>query len=275
MKRFLVYTLILFGIVLAALTITYASMNRSINNFKTECEKSTAAIDPGFNDIPKYYINVDSSTDRREYMEEQIKFLDVKNIERFSAIDPRKLEERNIRVPTGGILDVLTMACMMSHVHVIKQMYDDGHQVAMVLEDDVNFHVIKKWKYTLKQILDAAPKDYEIINLAPHECKAASDIIFVNAKEHEGAVCYIINRSGMKRIVDAFFQDNNLRKEYKNEEDYVSDRYLYKYLNSYMLRPNLFLLNDSEMLSDIYSGQLSDHLRFKYINWKIINTHYS
>ena len=271
------YAVIILVVALAALAIAYAPMNRTINNFKTDCENSTEPIDPGFNDIPKYYINVDSSTNRRKYMEGQIKLLDIKNIERFSAIDPNKLKERNIRVPTGHALDTLTMACMMSHVHLIKQMYDDNHEIAMVVEDDLNFHIIKKWKYTLKEILDRAPKDYEIINLAPHQCKAVPDITFANAKEHEGVVCYIINRSGMKKIVDAFFRGNNLRKDYENEEDYISDRYLYKYLKSYMLRPNLFLLNDSEMPSDIYLGlgEASDHFRYKYINWKIINTHYS
>ena len=79
----------------------------------------------------------------------------------------------------------------------------------------------------------------------------------------------------MEKIVNLLIKKDgsyNLIKNYR----YVSDKFLYDYLNSYILIPKLFLLNDSELESTIHNNKnySSDLDKFLRINSNIIDKYY-
>ena len=154
--------------------------------------------------IPVYYINLDRSSARRELLESKFRDYGLSPI-RVPAVDGKKI--KNIK---GGSADGINfvssfsltpyeVACTLSHFRAIERARDDGHDLALVLEDDMAPDLIPYWEETLHQVIAKLPEDWTVINLNPScELKKLSSY----SKRHcWSAEAYLINRKGMEHIL--------------------------------------------------------------------------
>ncbi|EZG43864.1 LPS glycosyltransferase [Gregarina niphandrodes] len=118
--------------------------------------------------LPFYYVNLDRSVKRREYMERtfphatRIRAVDGRDpSEVMSAINfppdergrgwsPAEFAHYTKRVfgATPGEL-----GCYASRLDALKQMYEDGHELALVGEDDVDLNMCRFWTSDLARIV--------------------------------------------------------------------------------------------------------------------------
>lgn len=221
--------------------------------------------DETFNYIKKYYINLERSKDRLESIEKEFKDYEIGNYERIEACDGKnlnstkkgkfgELEFENIKdkKATKGEL-----ACTCSHLKAIKKAYDDGEEMAIIMEDDITFTLMPYWKKSLGEILDNIPEDLELLQLTHGKCGylflnilkpdikkyyKEQKIKLRNRKETFCTGSYLITRLGMKKIVDKFFVKNKIiLNSYKDIKADAGILYSFK---TYYLTSPLFLLDN-------------------------------
>jgi GR25 family glycosyltransferase involved in LPS biosynthesis len=112
---------------------------------------------------------------------------------------------------------VYEIGCTFSHLKAIKCAYENDEDIAIIMEDDVLMNYYDKWKYKINEIVNMAPKNWEIIKLhCAHSkhikklLKRSNKSLFSPWEQRSTSTgCYIINKIGMKNIIDKFW------KEYK------------------------------------------------------------
>lgn len=181
-------------------------------------------------DLPVYCINLESSVKRRNIMIEQFKKYNI-NYKLVNAIDGNNITNfrkgcvQNISYKNTGIFtksyiegtqgsENRLMACYFSHIKAIKEAYDDNTEIALIMEDDISFKFIDKWRYKISDIINNAPKNWTVLKLHTSNLKGIN-ILNNTCSEwvlwdtnFMSACFYVINRKGMKRIVEYYIQDN-------------------------------------------------------------------
>ena len=213
--------------------------------YKTDTEKIK---------IPILYINLDRSVDRKKFIEKQLKKVSD-NYTRVSAIDGKKITNIKKGVVDGvdyaneyHKLSTSELACLMSHIKAIKIAYEKGYDKALILEDDAVFYLKPLWEDSLDKITEMAPKDWEIIKLFSHggfgfSCNNFKKD-FQKIKLNDictGATAYIINKSGMEKILNYTKPYINIKKNYSKGP---ADFFIYSLTNSYNYGIPLFLTGD-------------------------------
>lgn len=101
-----------------------------------------------------FWINLDSSTERRNYIENEFKKYDIDNHVRVSAISgihgDKKMREN---------------CCHRSHLKAITQFLNTNDDYAIICEDDISLSLKPYWKDSLETIIEKSPKDTGIIML--------------------------------------------------------------------------------------------------------------
>ncbi len=104
------------------------------------------------------------------------------------------------------------VACTLSHLRAIKQAYDDGQEMAIILEDDalISQDFVDNWE----SYADQAPSDWQILQWMTSNTFANKRSIHTH---HDfwmswrwyfwGAVLYSIRREGMERIIKASYEN--------------------------------------------------------------------
>jgi len=110
-----------------------------------------------------YYINLDSSLDRRENVERQIEKYSIDGLERFPALTA----------------DLLAASCTKSHLAAFKQADEDGIETLFVAEDDFDIRdpvffpctensiAFNDYLYAVKDQLDTVNWDVFLLGYAP------------------------------------------------------------------------------------------------------------
>ena len=157
-----------------------------------------SARSPAARSLPIYWINLDRRTDRRAAMELQF--------ERFGIKDQ---QHHRIRAKEPNDGTTAEIACMKSHFEAIRRAYSDGHDAALILEDDVVF-------FPEKGIPDEFPlplEDFDIVQL--HYCcpallewaskkltHAEASSVVLKGGYLMSCAAYVISRAGMRRFLD-------------------------------------------------------------------------
>lgn len=198
---------------------------------------------------PVYYINLDRSTKRNEFMKSQFQKLGI-NATRFSAVDGNNITVKYFNSYSG--MTKYEVGCTLSHLQTIKQAYDAGHEIAMICEDDV-------WLMTLSlipdldQVVSKAPSNWKIIQVQNMRPSRGEGLKFIKSFEKKyafGAACYLINRRGMKQILDATFK-NGVWHIAGSPKRGIADIFLYHLTTTYFTSPSLFVQNNTKLTSDI------------------------
>lgn len=150
-----------------------------------------------------YYINLDSSTDRRENVEKQIVDYNIENLERFPALtDPAKF-----------------VSCTKSHLAVFKKSLELDSETILVLEDDFQIHdkcYIKQFEFdfydTLKNVmLDLENVEWDVVLFGcnPKTYLIPETPLLSRNFFSTGAWAYIIKKKAYKYILENsdYFKD--------------------------------------------------------------------
>ncbi len=255
---------------------TYINQERQLDKLQQNQQPSGDIPDKRKNniDIPVYYINMDRSTKRKENLESELNQYDNVKYTRVPAIDGMKLHNSNSKMPQqidGDEIHLNTdiesfpeIACTLSHIKAIKKAYDDDCTFAVICEDDVSFKLNNLWTFSLSHIIVNAPVHWNVISIYNPNHTMSKPHKYTKMEKLKngwgrGTVAYIINRKGMKNIIDYFIQDDVMTINY--ERVYGSDHLIYeKCGNSYMYSCSLVYTNNENFESTI------GHNVIKYIS---------
>jgi len=60
-------------------------------------------------------------------------------------------------------------ACLASHLDVIRMFSKSKYETALILEDDVSLDLKPYWRKPIQQVIEEAPKDWDILKLQETE----------------------------------------------------------------------------------------------------------
>lgn len=209
-----------------------------------------------------YWINLDRATERKQHMNKVFADKRLESIPkiRFSAFDSKKIKVDDFFTIKKDILSINyrvtknEYACLLSHLETIRAFANSDYHTALILEDDVIFH---KNTGTIKDIVDNAPPDWEIIRLSsniPHKWKKKRTPNYrsftmkcdsVDCETDWGAQAYLIHKKAAKQLIDLLYN-----KKYKLDNDtfHVADYVLFDTLKMYTYKKQMFTIrknNDS------------------------------
>ena len=182
--------------------------------------------DKTFENIKKFYINLDRNQERREAIEREFELYGMKNYERVSACDSKmvtstyegdfgdvkyinKLDERKEHKYRNDI----EIAISCSHLKTIKKAYDENLEYAIIMEDDIHFTLMPYWEIEFNEILKTLPTDCDILLLTTHNVLTTKSKDFFVSRKKEFftcAVCYLVTSKGMRSVVNKFFKNNDI-----------------------------------------------------------------
>lgn len=147
------------------------------------------------------YINLDESTKRRAYMEQQFLEHGIK-AERFSAI---KYEEGKFFTETPYPNPIGEKGCLLSHLNVATS----AEEVTLVLEDDTDLSLMRNWQFTLEELVEALPEGWDVVqlfrqpNFLPIQLEKKSKYFFREGGFSCGA--YLVHPNYAKALRERFF----------------------------------------------------------------------
>lgn len=101
-----------------------------------------------------YVINLDRRPDRYEAFKQELTKYNIKDVERFSAVDGTTILLNNIPLLAGEI------GVLETHLAIIKKCKEDGVKNVLILEDDVYF---TEDIHKLDEYMNLIPKDWDFI----------------------------------------------------------------------------------------------------------------
>lgn len=214
-------------------------------------------------DVPVFYINLDKSIDRNNYLMNELNKYKVQNYKRISAIDGSKI--KNIKNDTiDGITFINNynirkneIGCTLSHIKAIYNIYNNNYNIALIVEDDTSFILSKLWKYKLSELIKNIPSDWGIIQLWCNKINLTEKKLY---REHTfgdyGAVAYLINKKGASDIIKNTGFPNVKLGEKINGTLYptngVADLFIYELTKTYVVNISLLIpFNDLNYPSTI------------------------
>ena len=240
--------------------------------------------------IPIYFINLERSKSRKQFILGQIEEYNIKNTHFIKAIDGNdilKLEDNYYSASDNLFFhsnskntSMSEYGCTLSHIKSIMKAYKDGHEHVLICEDDVDLYWIKIWNTTIDDIIKNAPENWEYISLSKRCNKNFKDNEYASYKKYS---CYlttgqIINRKGMKKIIDTIYKDKIYMLDYKNCKckKMSSDYVIPSILNSYVYKNRLIMSynNYSDMNSTIHTNHTNGHIRFNNFSIKTLYKNY-
>lgn len=225
--KYLIYVTYVILLAFIILTVYFSLSNsRDKTNSKQHLQiirnlaklRFESKIDSSFDQIPKYYINLDRSKDRNIVMKEEIAKYNVKNIERFPAVDGKLLKSVNKGEINGYTYQVKNsisfsqFGATLSHLLLIKKIHDLNLDYALIMEDDMHFSLAPYWEKSIQDLISQTSKDWELLYLTYSNkdfFKKRETIIF-SEKNVGGACAYLISKKGCQVLVNKFFKNNQI-----------------------------------------------------------------
>jgi len=254
----------IFLIIFLILTVVYLILEKykrdyQISNAREKIKKlkTTIKTNDSFNKIPKYYINLNRSKDRKSNIEKEIKKYNIKNIERIEAFDGRNItnlregEIQGYKYINNSKKNNNTkseLAITMSHLKAIKKAFNNNYDNVIIMEDDIEFFLLSHSSIDFQENLNSLPSDCDILLLA-HQHSEEFKIISKKEKEvRVSGVCYLVTKRGMEKL--SKYLDNQTFIFKENLENIIWDVNIMNSMNIYHTNKSLFLLYNFKFLSD-------------------------
>lgn len=217
-----------------------------------------------------YWINLDKSTKRKLFMENQFKEKNIDNV-RVSAITPDDFDtvlanKRPLTCKHPGCVNCeYEFACISSHIKAMKEaIMNTNEEWFVVMEDDM----LLPYDIDYDTLIKDAPPDFEILQLCisyGNTVEFLYNNLLLNNKLHfikwqyllPCAGMYIVSRKGAEKLVNKFYV--NGKYDFSScEFQIVADVALYSTANTYTATfpcsyPNI------EMGSEIHPHHLDAH----------------
>ena len=200
-----------------------------------------------------YWINLDRARERKTKMEQMFTDPIFKNtnIQRIQAVDGKdqdikRIIKNNIHQTNTSSND-LEYACLLSHLDTIREFSESNYDIALILEDDMTLEYKSKWKTTIENIIQNAPKDWEIIQLCYIiKDKIPNETYTLNKENFHSTGAYIIHKNAVKKFMKDIFIENKYKLDVNISHN--ADIYLYKEFITYTYKYPFFIYhtnNDS------------------------------
>lgn len=203
-----------------------------------------------------YWLNLDSDTYRREYMENQFNYWEIENHIRISGYDGR-IDDVSSHLK-GRIPDNISqneLGCCMTHLKAIKYFYENTKdEYCLIVEDDVNFDIVRYWNFTWNEFFSQTPHDWDCIQLTTictGDIHVKLHIRFIN---DFSAAIYLITRHHAEKIIKNHIRGNKYKLDNGVKPRAVSEDVILESGKTYTIP--LFLYNLS-MGSTIHPEHLS------------------
>ena len=217
------------------------NLNKNMDNLKTIGIKNV------------YYINLKRCKNRNILFKKEFEIFKETPI-RIDAIDGLNYKKYKYIIFNKNI-NISQQSCAFSHILAIIKAYHNNCENALIFEDDIKIKYFDLWEYTLPEIIKKAPEDFEILQLGISNYlniikykKLEQNFVEWN-NNNFGAFAYYINRKGMKKIIDLYYNSgvisfNNIKPYlYLNIYNYNSEYCLFSFLKSYTYTKPLFNLH--------------------------------
>lgn len=245
------YSLIIVLVIVSIIFLIYTRTKK--DGFKTKTKKNYL---DGVDVI--YWINLDRSPDRRQRMEQMFQdpVFKGKNIVRVSAVDGKapdidQVLNANFEGMQPDKFTKVEYACTLSHLNAIKQFSESSYEVALIMEDDMTLEFKPYWKKSVKQIMDNAPYDWDIIQLCYITSNTIPSKMYTkNPGNIYSTGAYIINKKYTPT------------KILKPIIDHSADHYLFTLSNTYVYKYPMFIYADNET-STIHPDHIEIHNKSK------------
>jgi GR25 family glycosyltransferase involved in LPS biosynthesis len=178
---------------------------------------------------PIYYLNLDGQPERREYMEQQFDYWNIKDYTRISAYDGR--EDDLSEIIKGKYPDMMSsgeVGCVTSHIKAIKHWYDTSDSpYAIIMEDDCSLETVAYWNFAWRDFIANAPYAWDVLQLA---IICTGDIVvpihnrFVN---DFSTACYVITRHHAEKIIRNHVRSNKYKLDNGVKPRAVADDLIY------------------------------------------------
>lgn len=219
-----------------------------------------------------YWINLDRSTDRRLQMESMFEDNVFKGIpnQRMSAYDGKKdskLVFSKLNISSPKKQTNTEYACLLSHLETIRTFHESENKVALIFEDDVTLEFKKYWTKTVKQIIENAPSDWDIILLS-YIYKDKTNKFFNwdtttddydDATNYYSGISYLINKKGSSKIMKTY---HNGIHTLDKDTIHVADSHIYQLTNSYAYKYPMFIYKTVNN-STIHTDHIPYHVKSK------------
>lgn len=231
-----------------------------------------------FGDIPIFWINLCDSVQRREHMMTQLK--DYPFHKRVEAIDGRSAEKFKNKycikytetpISSGVRLTTAVVAVICSHLKAIKMGFDEGYEMICVVEDDVHFDLVELFPFTVADIVNKVPVDWEIIQLYYTQNLEKNIKSFsVNGLEllprdiNYSGTCYLINRKGMERVLNTVAKTDGLASFEILNPITDPEQTVFSFLNAYVINLPFCYYYDNVATFSNYTTSLTSFAEKKY-----------
>lgn len=221
-----------------------------------------------YDKIPIFWINLGNSEDRFKKMSDQLAdYACNLRVDAVDGRDPKQFVTNNqVTYTNHKNFTTATIAVICSHIKAIKKGYDMEYDMICVCEDDANFELIKYYPYTLREIIDKSPSDWDVIQLYHTEklLEQLGDYQKVGLKVFKrdsiySGTCYLINRKGMKKILTEIVDTDgektfHIKVPIKSPEDVI-----FSYVNTYVLNLPFIYYYGETMTFDRYTNNAKDY----------------
>ena len=248
------------------------SFKRDIKNHWSELQKKQRLFNIKYktdklNNLPYIlWINMTRSKDRFNNMKKLFNEYNIIKEKRIEAYDGKNnnnfcIKDNNINITNSEY------ACLSSHLKALKYFIDNiNNEYCIICEDDISFEFIKYWKKNFNEYINELNNTYNIIILCPnnHNKKFEIKMIKYNYLNVHGAVCYLINKSSAKKIINKIQIENNMynfkKFNTKKRFDLISDKFIYKDISNIYYIP---LITYTNINSTIHNAHLNSHIKNK------------
>ena len=189
-----------------------------------------------------FILNLDRKPERMKAMSAKMKSLKI-DFERFSAIDGNNLEFDNSGfVPGRGMIEnKYALACLQSHLEIIKMAKEKKYRRILILEDDVM--ISKNIKVHLQKIKDIPSWKMLYLGTSQYDWNLEFGKGFFLCRKSLGTFAYAIDESMYEEIILM------LQRQNKSIDNILSDIQSAHYGECFAFYPNICVADVSD--SDI------------------------
>lgn len=153
---------------------------------------------------PVYVVNMERSSDRKQYIQDHFEKYGVSNYTFVKAVDGSQdnVEELLNHPINESIISKGEMACTISHLKAIEQWLNESDsEYAIIVEDDVSFETVDFWGFTWKEFLDSIKHNYEILQMAIINNFIINNRLHLREFLDWSAAAYLIKRSYAEKLI--------------------------------------------------------------------------
>lgn len=159
---------------------------------------------------PIYVVNMERSTDRKEYIIEHFNKYNISGYTFVNGIDGSK-EDLSALINNLDSLNVSKnqIACGMSHLKAVEQWLETSDsEYGIIMEDDVSLETVDYWDFTWQDFINAVDKKYDILQLAITNNYTTNNRLHLREYLDWCAAVYLIKREYAEKLVKKYIVDN-------------------------------------------------------------------